>query len=378
VGSGSKKAPSYAVAAAISPAIEVSPSSDVLLAEEVAQSVEGIEAGAYGHDLEGYEKFRDDVLHAASLIEQAGDPTSPLFRSATEEDLASLKAGLSTAARHHLDDHLAEEIQGLALAQGFSHPCVFTKAGDDSPLAAWLHPLYSAESKGEIQQAALKRFFDLADKSGALAKETALAQSLGIAIPTSPAPAWDVPRFQQAVAEAHSLLQELPPNCTWPQLWSPEYAEPFGRLLDLEHQIHHAVVPGANGALLQTEREALAEEIDKRMPPSPSAAPLYVEIASSRGLEHAETLKTDQLLSWLRGKTTPEEKEVIAEIALDRAARQEKLVTSAETLQSAINSPSGSIHDSYHAMSTAHQALAEAKKNVCGARLSPCRTCWER
>jgi len=108
VGSGSKKAPSYAAAAAISPAIEVSPSGDVLLAEEVAQSVEAIEAGAYGHDPEGYEKFRDDVLHAASLIEQAGDPTSPLFGSATKEELASLKAGLSTAARHHLDDHLAE------------------------------------------------------------------------------------------------------------------------------------------------------------------------------------------------------------------------------------------------------------------------------
>src|SRR6266542_5113918 len=194
MGSGSKKAPSYAAAAAISPAIEAAPSSDVLLADEVAQSLEAIEAGAYGHDPEGYEKFRDDVLHAASLLEQAGDPASPLFGSATEEELASLKAGLSSAARHHLDDHLAEELQGIALAQGFAHPCVFAKAGTILPLAAWLHPLYSAESKGEIQQAALKRFFDLADKSGALAKETALAQSLGISSPTTPAPTWDMPR----------------------------------------------------------------------------------------------------------------------------------------------------------------------------------------
>ncbi len=308
--------------------------------------------------------FQGDVLHAASLIEQAADPTSPLFGSATEEDLASLKAGLAAAARHHLDDHLAEELQGIALAEGFPHPCVFTKAGDDSPLAAWLHPLYSPESKGEIQQAALKRFFELADKSALLEKEAVLAQSLGISPPTTPAPAWDVPRFQQAMAEAQSLLSELPPNCTWQQVWSPDYAEPLGRLLDLEHQIHHATVPSTEAGFLQTERDALAAEIDKRMPPSWGATPLYAELASSRGLEHAETLQTDQLLSWLRGKATPEEKEVIAEIALDRAARQQKLVAAAETLQSAIGSTTGSVHDSYHAISTAHQALAETKKNV--------------
>ncbi|HYT80989.1 MAG TPA: hypothetical protein VEQ37_17365, partial [Actinomycetota bacterium] len=168
----------------------------------------------------------------------------------------------------------------------------------------------------------------------------------------------------QAVAEAHSLLGELPPNCTWPQVWSPDYAEPLGRLLDLENDIHHAVVPSADGALLQAEREALAAEIGKRMPPSWSATPLYAELASSRGLDHAQTLQTDQLLSWLRGKATPEEKEVIAEIALDRANRQEKLLACAQTLQSAIGSPAGSIHDTYHAVSTAHQALAEARKNV--------------
>jgi hypothetical protein len=139
---------------------------------------------------------------------------------------------------------------------------VFTKAGDDSPLAAWLHPLYSAESKGEIQQAALKRFFDLADKSAVLDKEAALAQSLGISLPTSPAPAWDVPRFQQAVAEANSLLQDLPQNCTWPQVWSEDYAQPLERLLDLERDIHHAVVPGADAAFLQKERDALAAELD--------------------------------------------------------------------------------------------------------------------
>src|SRR6266511_3345637 len=185
MGSGSKKAPSYAEAAAISPAIEAAPSSDVLLADEVAQSLESIEAGAYGHDPEGYEKFRDDVLHAASLIEQAGDPAGPLFGSATEEELASLQAELASAARHHLDDHLAEDLQGIALAEGFHHPAVFTKAGDDSPLAAWLHPLYSQETKGEIQQAA---------------------------------------------PEAHSLLGELPPNCTWPQVWSPGYADPLGHV----------------------------------------------------------------------------------------------------------------------------------------------------
>ena len=150
MGSGSKKAPSYAVAGAISPAIEASPGGEILLSGEVAQTVEAVEAGAHGHDPEGYETFREDVLHAASRIEQAGDPATPLFGSATEEQLASLNAGLSTAARHHLDDHLAEELQGIALAEGFSHPCVFTKAGDDSPLAAWLHPLYSAESKSEI------------------------------------------------------------------------------------------------------------------------------------------------------------------------------------------------------------------------------------
>src|SRR6266540_2412063 len=364
MGSGSKKAPSYAVAGAISPAIEASPGGEILLSGEVAQTVEAVEAGAHGHDPEGYETFREDVLHAASLIEQAGDPTSPLFGSATEEELASLKAGLATAARHHLDDHLAEELQTIALAEGFSHPCVFTNPGDDSPLAAWLHPLYSPETKGEIQQAALKRFFELADKSALLDKEAALAQSLGISVPTSPAPAWDLPRFQQAVAEAQSLLSELPPNCTWQQVWSPDYAEPLGRLLDLEHQIHHAVVPGAEAGFLQTEREALAAEIDKRMPPSWGATPLYAELASSRGLEHAQTLQTDQLLSWLRGKATPEEKEVIAEIALDRANRQEKLLACAQTLQSAIGSPAGSIHDTYHAVSTAHQALAEARKNV--------------
>src|SRR6266542_2619981 len=282
MGSGSKKAPSYAAAAAISPAIEAAPSSEVLLADEVAQSVEAIEAGAYGHDPEGYEKFKGDVLHAASLLEQASDTASPLFGSATEEELASLNAGLSTAARHHLDDHLAEDLQGIALAEGFHHPAVFTKAGDDSPLAAWLHPLYSQETKGEIQQAALKRFFELADK----------------------------------------------------------------------------------GALRQAEREALAGQIGKRMPPSWSATPLYAELASSRGLSHAQTLQTDQLLSWLRGKATPEEKEVIAEIALDRANRQEKLLACAQTLQTAIDSPAGSIHDAYHALSTAHQALAEARKNV--------------
>src|SRR6266540_2991838 len=219
MGSGSKKAPSYSSAAAISPATEAAAGSDVLLAGEVGQSVEAMEAGAYGHDPEGYEKFQADVLHAASLIEQAGDPTSPLFGSATEEELASLKAGLAAAARHHLDDHLAEELQTIALAEGFSHPCVFTNAGDDSPLAAWLHPLYSPESKSEIHQAALKRFFELADKSALLEKEAVLAQSLGISPPTTPAPAWDVPRFQQAMAEAQSLLSELPPNCTWQQVW---------------------------------------------------------------------------------------------------------------------------------------------------------------
>src|SRR6266508_6763081 len=119
MGSGSKKAPSYAVAGAISPASEASPGGEILLSGEVAQTVEAVEAGAYGHDPEGYEKFRDDVLHAASLIEQAGDPASQLFGSATEEELASLKAGLSSAARHHLDDHLAEELHGIALAEGF-------------------------------------------------------------------------------------------------------------------------------------------------------------------------------------------------------------------------------------------------------------------
>src|SRR6266545_8392471 len=340
MGSGSKKAPSYAVAGAISPAIEASPGGEILLSGEVAQTVEAVEAGAHGHDPEGYETFREDVLHAASLIEQAGDPTSPLFGSATEEELASLKAGLATAARHHLDDHEAEELQGIALAEGFPHPCVFTKAGDDSPLAAWLHPLYSAESKGEMQQAALKRFFELADKSAILDKEAALAQSLGIPVPTSPAPTWDVPRFQQAVAEANSLLEELPQNCTWPQVWSPDYAEPLGRLLDLEHDIHHAVVPSADGALLQAEREALAAEIGKRMPPSWSATPLYAELASSRGLEHAQTLHTDQLLSWLRGKAPPEEKEVIAEIALDRATRHEKL---AEARKNVVWGPAQSV-----------------------------------
>ncbi len=364
MGSGSKKAPSYAVAGAISPAIEASPGGEILLSGEVAQTVEAVEAGAHGHDPEGYETFREDVLHAASLIEQAGDPTSPLFGSATEEELASLKAGLATAARHHLDDHLAEELQTIALAEGFSHPCVFTNAGDDSPLAAWLHPLYSAESKGEIQQAALKRFFELADKSAILDKEAALAQSLGIPVPTSPAPTWDVPRFQQAVAEANSLLEELPQNCTWPQVWSPDYAEPLGRLLDLEHAIHHATVPGADATLLQSEREALAAEIDKRLPPSWGATPLYAQLASSRGLEHAETLHTEHLLSWLRGHAAPEEKDVIAEIAADRVARQQKLVSAAEVLQSAIDSPADSVHDAYHAISTAHQVLAAAKKNV--------------
>jgi hypothetical protein len=363
MGSGSKKTPTYGEVAAISPAIEENPGGNVLLGGEVAQSIEALEAGAYGHDPEGYEKFKDDVVHAASLLEQAGDPASQLFGSGTEEELASLKAGLSAAARHHLDDHLAEELQGIALAEGFSHPCVFTKAGDDSPLAAWLHPLYSQESKGEIPQAALKRFFELADKSALLDKEAALAQSLGISVPTSPAPTWDVPRFQQAVAEANSLLGELPPNCTWPQVWSPDYAEPLGRLLDLEHAIHHATVPGADAALLESEREALAVEIDKRLPPNWGATPLYAKLASSRGLEHAETLHTDQLLSWLRGQAAPEEKEVIAEIAADRAAKQQMLVSAAEVLQSAIGSPP-SVHDAYHAISTAHQALAEAKKNV--------------
>src|SRR6266540_67126 len=124
MGSGSKKVPSYSSAAAISPATEAAASSDVLLAGEVGQSVEAMEAGAYGHDPEGYEKFQADLL-----------------------------------------------------------------------LAAWLHPLYSAESKGEIQQAALKRFFELADKSAILDKETTLAQSLGIPVSASPAPAWDLPRF---------------------------------------------------------------------------------------------------------------------------------------------------------------------------------------
>src|SRR5207302_9355229 len=71
-----------------------------------------------------------------------------------------------------------------------------------------------------------------------------------------------------------------------------------------------------------------------------------------------------QLLSWLRGKATPEEKEVIAEIALDRAERQQKLVAAAQTLKAAITSATGSVHGSYHAISSAHQALAEAKKNV--------------
>src|SRR6266498_2542889 len=181
---------------------------------DVCSSDLSMEAGAYGHDPEGYEKFRDDILHAASLIVQAGDPAGPLFGSATEEELASLQAGLASEARHHLDDHLAEDLQAIALAEGFHHPAVFTKAGDDSPLAAWLHPLYSQETKGEIQQAALKRFFELADKSALLDKEAGLAASLGISLPTSPAPTWDVPQFQQAVAEAHSLLQELPQNCT--------------------------------------------------------------------------------------------------------------------------------------------------------------------
>jgi hypothetical protein len=364
MGSGSKKAPSYSSATAISPATEAAASSDVLLAGEVGQSVEAMEAGAYGHDPEGYEKFQADVLHAASLIEQAGDPTSPLFGSATEEELASLKAGLATAARHHLDDHLAEDLQRIALAQGFTHPGVFTKAGDDSPLAAWLHPLYSAETKGEIQQAALKRFFELADKSAILDTEAALAQSLGISVPAHSAPAWDLPRFQQAVAEAQSLLQDLPQNCTWPQVWSKDYAEPLGRLLDLERDIHHAVVPGADAAFLQAERDALATELDKRMPPSWGATPLYAELASKRGLKHAETLHTEQLLSWLRGKAAPEEREVVAEIAADRAARQQKLIAAAEKLDFAITSPTGSTHHAYHAISTMHQALAEAKKNV--------------
>src|SRR6266542_1392012 len=188
MGSGSKKAPSYAEAAAISPAIEAAPSSDVLLADEVAQSIEAIEAGGYGHDPEGYEKFKDDVLHAASLLEQAGDPASPLFGSATEDELASLKAGLSAAARHHLDDHLAEDLQGISLAQGFSHPCVFTKAGDDSPLAAWLHPMYSAESKAEIQQTALKRFLKASNQEAILAAEAELANAAGLSLPAPQKP----------------------------------------------------------------------------------------------------------------------------------------------------------------------------------------------
>ena len=57
MGSGSKKTPSYSSVAAISPAIEESSGGDVLLAGEVGQSIEAIEAGAYGHDPEGYEKF---------------------------------------------------------------------------------------------------------------------------------------------------------------------------------------------------------------------------------------------------------------------------------------------------------------------------------
>src|SRR5437867_3189334 len=63
MGSGSKKTPTYSTEAAISPAIEAAPAADVLLAGEIGQSIEAIEAGAYGHDSEGVAKFAGDVMH---------------------------------------------------------------------------------------------------------------------------------------------------------------------------------------------------------------------------------------------------------------------------------------------------------------------------
>lgn len=366
MGSGTKKKPSYREVPAIAPAApaEVEAGGELLLQTEVAQVVEAAEAGAYAHDPSGYEAFAADILHAASLLDQAAEPGSPLFGAATPAELASLKAALRAAARAHLSDHSPEELSAIALARGFVHPTVFSSSGENAPLAVWLHPLYSAETKAEIQAAATSRFEKAPDKAPILAAEHALAQSAGLASPAPEQPAFDLAGFQQALAEAEALLGRLPPGCTLPGTWSASHARDLFRLLDLEEQIHQAEVAGADPEEIASARKALAEEVARRLPPAWSATALYVELASARGLVHAETLETTQLVSWLRGATDPLEKEVIAEVAAERAERQEKAASTARALLHVLAHPPDALAEAYQAIASAHQAHAEAKKNL--------------
>jgi len=283
MGSGAKsKHASYPVApaestTAVAPSVPVSDTQAVTAAgeaytEAVAQ-LDGVQ------DFEGLTQATAAVLKAQSALVDEGWPP---------QLAAEALKGLKAETANYLGNLSIEELQELAVAQGFEHPSLVgwnTPPGDQHPLVHWLDPIYPAESPSKlaIQAKAAERYAQLAagQTLNGLSLADVGAQEAGLGGHPSPG-SWQatpaevvgaMTSFNQALAEAPPLKAN---------------GEQLVALIAAENHLSASVCPGMAAEQLEAAKAAAKANVDQRLAsaswaPRQEAASKLVAEASAQG-----------------------------------------------------------------------------------------------